>query len=204
MKERVFIPKQCMCNWAGKINFIFFILFFSFGPIVLGQENDFKFTTTSWDEFAKEVEKQKESDRRNGISYLISGSLALAGGIVGNAMTDDAAEKGIYTVFQTIGVASIGYGYSLWQVGGEERALYQTLQYTRLTPEQRSQLLRAYNIQKKERENKIRIIRAVTHGLIAGLNIYNASEQKQDGLKNSLYFIGGVNLLASISFTFDF
>lgn len=167
-------------------------------------ENEFQFTTSNWEDFSKEIEMQKEIDRKNGMSYLISGSLALVGGILGGNMTDDPAEKGIYTVFQTIGVASIGYGISVWQIGGEERSLYQTLQYSKLGSEQKSQLLRAYNFQRKERERKDHIIRAITHGLIAGLNIYSATQQKQDGLKNSLYFVGGVNLLASISFTFDF
>lgn len=205
MKEKVFILKRYMSNWAGRFSLmISFLIFLSVSLSTRAAENEFQFTSTKWEDFSHEVELQKEVDRRNGISYLISGSLALVGGILGNRMTDDAAEKGIYTVFQTIGVASIGYGISIWQIGGEERGLYQTLQSARLAPEQKTQFLKAYNFQKKERERKDHIIRAVTHGLIAGLNIYNASEQKQEGLRNSLYFIGSVNLLASVSFTFDF
>lgn len=171
---------------------------------VFAAEEEFQFTTSKWDEFAKEVELQKERDRRNGISYMISGSLALVGGIAGNGLAEDTAEKGIYTVFQTIGVASIGYGAYKWQVGGEERFVYQSLQYSKLTPEQKTQFLNAYNLTRKERERKDRLVRAVTHGLIAALNFYNASQQSQDGLKTSLAFIGGVNLLAAVSYTFEF
>ncbi len=167
-------------------------------------EEEFVFDTNKWNEFAHEVEVQKEKDRRNGLSYVISGSLALVGGIWGNSIAEDTAEKGIYTVFQTIGVASVGYGAYTWQIGGEERSVYQTLQYSKFTPEQKSQFLRAYNYERKDRAKRDRLIRAVTHGLIAGLNFYNASQQKQESLKNTLYFVGGVNLLAAVSFTFEF
>jgi hypothetical protein len=135
---------------------------------------------------------------------MISGSIALVGGIVGSGLAEDTAERGIYTVFQTIGVASIGYGAYKWQVGGEERFVYQSLQYSKLSPEAKSQFLQAYNINRKERERRDHLVRAVTHGLIAALNFYNASQQKDDSLKNTLVFIGGVNLLAAASFTFEF
>ena len=194
-----------MFNWAGKFKFIFTFLFvISLCEKSFSADEEFKFDTHKWDEFAREVEIQKEKDRRNGLSYVISGSLALVGGIWGNSIAEDTAEKGIYTVFQTIGVASVGYGAYVWKIGGEERSVYQTLQYSKLTPEQKSQFLRAYNYQRREREKNDRIIRAVTHGLIAGLNFYNASQQKQESLKNTLFFVGGVNLLAAVSFTFEF
>lgn len=194
-----------MYNWAGKFKIILpLILVMGFSQRTLAADDEFKFGTNKWDEFAREVESQKEKDRRNGISYIISGTLALVGGIWGNGVAEDTAEKGIYTIFQTIGVASVGYGAYVWKIGGEERSVYQTLQYSQFTAEQKSQFLKAYNFQRLEREKRDRLIRAVTHGLIAGLNFYNASQQKQDGLKNTLYFVGGVNLLASVSFAFEF
>ncbi|MBL7542948.1 MAG: hypothetical protein JNL11_03985 [Bdellovibrionaceae bacterium] len=161
-------------------------------------------STITWENYSKETEQQEKTDRRNGISYIISGSLALAGGILGGGLTDDNLEKGIYTIFQTIGVASVGYGAYIWKIGGEERMINKTLNTSRLTPEQRTQFLRSYYTQKKASEKRERQIKAITHGLIAGLNFYNASQQKQDSIKSGLYFIGGVNLLASISFTFEF
>ncbi|HMN68082.1 MAG TPA: hypothetical protein PKC28_06035 [Bdellovibrionales bacterium] len=157
-----------------------------------------------WEQYAKEIERQERRDYRNGLSYIISGSLALGGGIWGANITDDNIEKGIYTVFQTIGIASVGYGAYVWKIGGEERNLYATLSNARLTPEQKTIFLRSYYAQKKESEKRERYIKAITHGLIAGLNFYNASQQKQDSIKSGLYFIGGVNLLAAISFTFEF
>lgn len=194
-----------MFNLVGKFKIIkLFLIIVLFSTKVFATEEDFKFDFSNWEDFYKQVEIQKEKDKKNGLSYIISGSLALIGGIWGNSISEDTAEKGIYTIFQTIGVASIGYGAFVWQIGGEERSLYQTLHFSKFTTEQKSQFLRSYNFQKKEREKKERLVKAVTHGLIAGLNFYNASQQKQDSLKSTLNFIGGVNLLAAISFTFEF
>ncbi len=126
----------------------------------------------------------------------------MAGGILGSNLSDDTGEKGIYTVFQTIGVASIGYGNYTWKIGGEERAIYQSLHLSKLTSEQKTQFLKTYNLERKDREKRDRSIRMITHGLIASLNFYNGSQSKVDGLKNTFYFIGGINMLAAISFTF--
>lgn len=193
-----------MYNWAGKFKILFLILTLCLPLTGVAADSDFKFDKSNWGEFAKEVELQKEFDRTNGYSYIISGSLALAGGIWGNSISNDTAEKGIYTIFQTIGIASIGYGAYTWQIGGEERSIYNTLQYTKFSPEQKSHFLQAYNFQRKEREKRDRLIRAITHGLIAGLNFYNASQQPHAGLKNTLLFIGGVNMLAAVSFSYEF
>lgn len=195
-----------MYNWVGKFKFLFLsiIIVLVSVPGHAADDDPFRFGTTQWNDFSKEVELQQQKDRRNGLSYVISGSLALIGGILGATVTDDNAEKGVYTLFQTIGIASVGYGAYTWQIGGEERSVYQTLQSTRFSAAYKSHFLQAYNLHRKELERKDRSIRAVTHGLIAGLNIYNATQQKQESLRNALYFIGGVNLLACISFTFEF
>lgn len=192
-----------MYNWAGKFKLIlyFLLLICTLSP-ASAQESDFNYT--KWEDFSKQVEQQKKLDKQNGISYIISGSLALAGGIWAASLSEDIAERGIYTVFQTIGIASIGYGAYVWDIGGEERSIYTTLSNSQLNKEQKSQFLKAYTLEKKEREKRDRRIRAVTHGLIAGLNFYNSSQQKSQSLKNTLNFIGGVNLLAAISFTIEF
>lgn len=157
-----------------------------------------------WMEFSREIKRIEDSDYRNGLSYVISGSLALAGGLAGSSMTGDNMEKGIYTVFQTIGIASIGYGAYAWKIGGEERSIYSILQATRLTNEQKTHFLKVYAQKRQERLQKERVIKAITHALIAGLNLYNAQKQQQDGIKSALYFVGGVNLLAAVGYSFDF
>lgn len=169
-----------------------------------GQDTDYNFKYDKWDDFSKQVELQKKLDKQNGISYIISGSLALAGGIWAASLSEDIAERGIYTIFQTIGIASIGYGAYVWDIGGEERSIYSTLNNSQFSSEQKTQFLKSYNFEKKEREKRDRRIRAVTHGLIAGLNLYNGSQQKSQSLKNTLNFIGCVNILAAISFTVEF
>jgi hypothetical protein len=187
-----------MSNWAGRFKFILIILFVGINSAQAADYN------LKWENFAKEIEIQKQKDYRNGLSYIISGALALGGGLWGSAIAEDGAERGIYTVFQTIGIASIGYGAYTWKIGGEERALYQTLNDTKLTPEQKSQFLKSYAVVKKDKEKQDRFIRSITHGLIAAINIYNASQQDTDSIKSGLYFIGAVNLLACASFTFEF
>jgi len=193
-----------MCNWAGRFSLMLLLVMAMMRVTPAQAAEDSRIDSVKWEQFAQEVETQKERDYKNGLSYIISGSLALAGGIWGANITEDNAEKGVYTVFQTIGIASVGYGAYVWKIGGEERSVYQTLQNTRFTNEQKSHFLKSYNTERKDRERRDRLIRALTHGLIAGLNIYTASIQKNDGIKTGLYFIGGVNLLAAISFTFEF
>lgn len=85
----------------------------------------------------------------------------------------------------------------------DERLLFSSLRgLSDLNDSQKTHFLRTYFDEKKEREKKERLIKALSHGLIAALNIYTASLQTQESVKNTLYFVGGVNLLACISFTF--
>lgn len=170
----------------------------------LASEIPFPKNIENWTDFSQAVSKQKRKDEVYGWSYIISGSLALVGGILGTQVTSDPLERGVYTLFETMGIASIGYGSYVWKIGGEERLLYNTLQGTKLSPEQKSQFLVSYNFQIKDRDQRDRALRSITHGLISALNFYSASQQKQPGLKTTLNFIGGVNLLAAISFTFEF
>ncbi len=168
------------------------------------QDSQFTYDKSDWEDFYKQVEIQKRRDKKQGLSYIISGSLALLGGLAGATTTDDMAEKGIYTIFQTLGVASIGYGAYQSELGGEERALQKALSETDLSNEQRSQFLKNYIREQKYREKNDHRIRAITHGLIAALNFYSASQQTQSSLKGTLLFIGFVNTLAVASYSFEF
>ncbi|OQW51109.1 MAG: hypothetical protein A4S09_10420 [Proteobacteria bacterium SG_bin7] len=190
-----------MCNWVGRFNFINLILIFALSSVAIASDQTY---SLKWDEFTKEIDLQKKLDYKNGLSYIISGALALGGGIWGANLAQDGAEQGIYTIFQTIGIASIGYGAYTWKIGGEERSIYQTLNDTKLTSEQKSQFLKSYAIVRKQKEKQDRLIRSITHGLIATINVYNATQQDLESVKTGLYFIGAVNLLACASFTFEF
>lgn len=147
-----------------------------------------------------EIQKQKLTGR----SYVVSGSLGFLGGFAGQSVAKDPFEKMAYTVFQSIGIAAIGYGLYQWQLGSEERQMFEFLEEASLKSEEKEKLFATYQrleLQRLKKENKIR---AITHSLIALLNIYNASQQDSGVTKDSLFFIGGVNLLAAASYTFEF
>ncbi len=155
-----------------------------------------------WTRFESSVVHHENRDYLNGLSYIISGSIAVVGGFVGQSISQDPLEKGVYTVFQTIGIASIGYGAYTWKLGDEDRFLYETMKNTSLSLSDRNAVLKSYYLQKTAREKSERTIKAVTHALIAALNLYSATQQTKGPIQNGLYFVGGVNLLAAVSFTF--
>jgi hypothetical protein len=188
-----------------RFNYFFIFLFIIFFQTrVFAQELNVKpDPLKTWDQYEAFIQKQTELDRKNGLAYIISGSIALAGGLAGSGVTVDPLEKGIYALFQTIGVASVGYGAYRWQIGSEDRLLFSSLQETAsLNDKQKLDVIRSYEIQKKQIEAREKMIRVVVHGLIAGLNLYNGSQQSNESVKNTLFFIGGANLLASISYAF--
>ncbi len=165
---------------------------------------DYRLGVSDWDYFEKTMKEQKRRDFDRGLSYVISGSLALVGGLAGSNATQDSVEKGVYTVFETIGISSVGYGAYTMQIGSEERELFEVLSNSRLTADQKTEFLHSYYYHRMQTEKKERVIKALTHALIAGLNLYSASQQQQATIKTGLFFIGGVNLLAALSFTFEF
>ncbi|MFN3697922.1 MAG: hypothetical protein ACK4VO_10825 [Pseudobdellovibrio sp.] len=207
------IRKQYIYNSVGNSN-LFVFLFLIFLTVSVSAEQrinifppsvnySVKNKQVSWNVYKLQYDKSIESDRIDGISYMISGGLALVGGLVGSGVTKDPLEKGIYAVFQTIGIASIGYGAYKHQIGDEQRLILTSLMNsTELTDEQKVIFYQNYLNEKKSLERNERFIKAVTHGLIAALNFYNASQQSQDGVKNTLVFIGGANMLASVSYSF--
>lgn len=204
-----------MCKLAGNCK-LFLLLFLL--PLILraqpqqpvglrptqGIQSQIKLSQPdSWNYYSKLALDQEEADRTQGLSYIISGSLAILGGIAGTNVTADPLEKGIYALFQTIGVASVGYGSHKYFIGDEKRLLMRSLrESTDLNNQQKVAFLKIYLNEKKKNQTKENYIKVVTHGLIAAMNIYNASLQQQGSVKNALYFIGGANLLASISFAF--
>ena len=198
-----------MYNWAGKFNFIILFLYFS-GSIgwAIEKENVHLEKEGSeirlWETFEKKNKGQIEKDYKNGLSYIISGSIAFVGGMWGERLAQDALEKGTYALFQTLGVASVGYGAYLWTVGSDERFVYESLNASDLTTAQKTQFIKGYRRAEKERQMRDRLIRAITHGLIAGLNLYNGVQAKDENIRNTLYFIGGVNVLAGASIVYEF
>ena len=159
-------------------------------------------TKTLWLPFEHSVLVDESRDRVSGLSYVLSGSIALIGGFVGQSVATDPLEKGTYALFQTIGIASVGYGVYTWKIGNEDRFIYDILKNAKdLSPDARNIMLQSYYRERKERESNERLVKALTHGLIAVLNVYNATQQTPGPVQTGLYFIGGVNLLAAVSFS---
>lgn len=188
----------------AKLLMLFFTLVLTINAYALASEKTAASNSIKWDQFSKITEDQIKNDYKNGLSYVLSGSMALVGGIVGEKIAVDSLEKGVYTIIQTIGIASIGYGAYTWKIGSNERNLFQILNSTSLTQEQKSQVIKSYYIQKRITDENERFIKAVTHALIATLNFYSASSQSNSSVKSGLNFIGGVNLLAALSFSIEF
>lgn len=202
----IFLRTQYICKLAGKFSALLSLALialsayadrepYNFNPVAKPKQE--------WTDFKERYNEKDRLDRIDGLSYVISGSIALVGGLVGQAASSDPLEKGVYTLFQTIGVASIGYGVFRWKLGDDERWIYQTARNAPgLSDADRAAVMRSYFDTKRLRGKDERFVRALTHGLIAALNFYGATQQKNESLKNALVFLGSVNTLATISYTF--
>ena len=127
----------------------------------------------------------------------------MAGGLAGQASSPDPLDKGVYTLFQSIGVASIGYGIYTWKLGDDDRWFYDIVgNAANVSVQDRLAMMNSYTRTKRAREKEQKFVRALTHGMIAALNFYGATQQQNESVKNALIFLGGVNTLAAISFTF--
>lgn len=159
--------------------------------------------TKTWNDIRESIRKQDNENYKKGLSYIISGSSALVAGILGERASSDPIDKAIYSTFQVIGVASVGFGAYKWKIEDEDKLFYNSLEASKdLKPQDKLAVMENYYRQKKEREGRERVIKAITHGMVAALNIYGASVQSNNNIKNGLYFLAGVNVFAAISFTF--
>jgi hypothetical protein len=163
-----------------------------------------KLSEANWKYQALHVNRDRVQEKNLGWSYVISGGVGFLGGFAGQQIAKDPFEKGAYTVFQSIGIAAIGYGLYRIYVGSEDQNFFRILDQSDLTVEQKERMFRSYQAQKLELEKNEKKIRALTHGLIALLNLNSAAQQDAGVVKDSLYFIGGVNLLACASYTWEF
>jgi len=163
-----------------------------------------KLSEANWKYQTSQMSRDRALEKNLGWSYVISGGIGFLGGLAGQQIAKDPFEKGAYTVFQSIGIAAIGYGLYRTYVGSDDQNFFRLIDQSDLTIEQKDRMFRAYQAQKLELEKNEKRIRALTHGLIALLNINSAAQQDAGVVKDSLYFIGGVNLLACASYTWEF
>jgi hypothetical protein len=159
--------------------------------------------TVAWGKVKESIQKKEDENYKNGLSYIISGSTAVVAGIFGERSSSDAVDKGIYSVFQVIGVSSIGYGAYKWRISDPDALFVRSLESSEsLTPAQKFYAMQSYYKQKKVQDKQDKYIRALAHGLAGALNIYGAAVQDDKNIRNGLYFFAGVNVLACISFSF--
>jgi hypothetical protein len=149
----------------------------------------------------KKAEFAEKRSNYEGWGYLISGSVALGISIPAFYLSDDAFAQAIYSVTQTIGVAAIGFGsYQLLIDDEMTRFLRIVKSVPGLSQAQRDQFALSYLRESADRARNLRKIRVISHGLTAVLNFVNAYTSSNDNLSQALYFLGGVNTLAAVSF----
>lgn len=157
----------------------------------------------SWKDFNQVMIEQESVDRTDGVAYMISGAVLLAGGLVGYHNSQGNVEKLAYSVSQSLGIAGLGYGYYLYSVGTETRSFYEAVKNTNgLSEQNRNDLTKNYVAQWKVQQENEKWMKVATYALVGALNVYNASREKPGDLRQGLMVLGGVNLLAAISLSF--
>lgn len=158
--------------------------------------------TAQWDAFQNYMDVRQEQDRVSGASYLISGTIATVGGLVGYYGSKDPFSRGVYAVSQSIGVAALGYGASQYWIGNEYNSFFYAVNSAPLTPAQKSDLLRRFLERDREARQKTRWIKVATHSLLAIVNLYNSTREEDKNVRSVLQFLSGTNAVIAISYAF--
>jgi hypothetical protein len=160
-------------------------------------------TNSSWEDFSQLMERQREREKMEGVSYIVSGTLILLGGEVGYRGSNDSIQKFAYSFSQSLAIGAIGFGIYTYNRGAASNDVYRMLRDTTgLTLNQREQMLKIYLEGHYHRRKNARWIQLISHSLIAALNLSKASQTNDPELRNALYTFGGLNALAAISITF--
>ncbi len=147
--------------------------------------------------------KIEERNTNEGWAYVISGGLALAISIPGYYLSDDVFARSVYSLGETLAVASIGYGAYLVLVADDYARFARILQSSpTLSLAEKDRLSFEFMNENAKRAKAVRKIRVISHALTAGLNFLNGATTDSRELRTALYFIGGINVLASLSYLF--
>lgn len=159
---------------------------------------------SAWTVLNEKADRVENERLSRGWGYVVSGAVATAVSVPAYFLSQDIFSKAVFSISQNLGVAAVGYGGYLVSVNDELVGFRQMLRSVpEVTPRARESLARHYLIQNGETVRRVRRIRMITHGLTAGLNFTNALTSSNQELKNSLYFLGGINLLAVIGLAFE-
>jgi hypothetical protein len=158
--------------------------------------------SAQWESFAKYMEHRQQQDEILGASYLISGTVATLGGIVGFYNSEDPFSRGVYAVAQSVGVAAIGVGASHYWIGNEYNSFFHAVDGAPLTAAQKNDLLQRYLERDREVRQKTRWIKVITHSLIATVNLYNSTRESDRNVRGVLQFLAGTNAVIAASYAF--
>ncbi len=157
----------------------------------------------SWRDFQTAIQKQEKEEISLGQAYMISGSLLILGGAIGYHNAHTSVEKLAYSVTESLGVGGIGYGASLYNIGSSERLFYNSVEATQgLSTHAKDELARNFSAQWRDHKEDERLIKIVTHSIVAAVNLYNGLREEGE-LRQGLTALAGINLIAAISFTFQ-
>lgn len=156
----------------------------------------------SWSSFEGEITRLEEEERKVGVSYLLSGSLVVVGGITGYQSTNDTAVKMVFGVLQGLGIGAIGVGLNKITGDHEYHSFYRALKTSSLSNEQRNELVRTYLEQEKRKKAAETKIAVATHIVAGLLNAYTASREPDAGTQSAFYLLAGVHAALAISYSF--
>jgi hypothetical protein len=155
-----------------------------------------------WDSFDHYMQDRNEEDRVRGISYMVSGTIATIGGVIGYYGSSDSFSRGIYAVAQSVGVAAIGYGANTYWIGNEYNSFYYAVHGSSLSSSQKAELLQRFLERDHEQRRKATWIKVATHSLIAVANLYSASREDDKTVRGVLHFLAGTNAVIAFSYAF--
>lgn len=145
----------------------------------------------------------EDANSMNGWAHIISGGIAVAVSVPAYFLTEDVFARSIYSLGETLGVASVGYGSYLVSVKDESGRFARILAQSSLTPRQRDELSLRFLQENADRARAVRKIRVITHSLTAGLNFLNGFTTSNRELRTALFFLGGINILATLNYAFS-
>lgn len=158
---------------------------------------------SDWSEFDRCMKARALDDERTGMSYILSGTLAALGGIAGYRASDDPANRGIYALTQSVGFSALGYGAAVYLNGNNYNSFYRALRDAPLTAFQKTEILERFLREEKRRRENTRWIRVGTHSVLALVNLMSVPDEKDEGVRRVLQFLGGVNAVFALSYAFD-
>lgn len=156
----------------------------------------------SWSDFEAYMKDRENSDRIEGMSYIVGGSIATLGGLTGYYSSTDVLSRGVFAVSQTLGVVSIGYGASVYWNGNDYSSFFRAVRDSSLSQAQKTEVLRNFLENEREARNRARWIGFGTQLLLATVNFYSASKEGDRDLRNLFQFMGFLNIGIAFAYVF--